>query len=159
MTLLHVVLVEPEIPHNTGAIARLCLATRAQLHLVGRLGFRIDDKSLRRAGLDYWQHVQIQQHPTFDDFAASFAGSIFLYEARTGIDYDQSRIDGPTALVFGSETRGLSDSILTRGLPTYRLPIYDDRVRSLNLANTVGIVLYDALAQLKRAGHWGESEQ
>ncbi|NDC57543.1 MAG: hypothetical protein EBZ50_01670, partial [Alphaproteobacteria bacterium] len=111
------------------AIARLCLATRAQLHLVGRLGFRIDDKSLRRAGLDYWQHVQIQQHPTFDDFADSFAGSIFLYEARTGIDYDQSRIDGPTALVFGSETRGLSDSILTRGLPTYRLPIYDDRVR------------------------------
>jgi tRNA (cytidine/uridine-2'-O-)-methyltransferase len=129
------------------------------LHLVGRLGFRIDEKSVRRAGLDYWQHVPIVQHPTFADFVNSFAGEIFLYESRQGVDYSQSRVEGPTALVFGSETRGLPESILELGLPRYRVPIYDERVRSLNLATTVGIVLYDAVAQLKRVGLWGDAGQ
>ncbi len=151
---LDVVLVEPEIPHNTGAIARLCLATRSRLHLVGRLGFRIDEKSVRRAGLDYWQHVPITHHDTFDDFCMKFSGAILLYESKSGVDYDQSRIDGPTALVFGSESRGLSETILSGSLPIYRLPIYDEKVRSLNLATTVGIVLYDAVRQLRSAGRW-----
>ncbi len=151
---LDIVLVEPEIPHNTGAIARLCLATRSRLHLVGRLGFRIDEKSVRRAGLDYWEHVSITHHATFEDFCRQFKGEIYLYESKSGIDYDQSRIVGPTALVFGNESRGLPETILTRGLPIYRLPIYDERVRSLNLATTVGIVLYDSVRQLRSTGQW-----
>jgi tRNA (cytidine/uridine-2'-O-)-methyltransferase len=145
---VHVVLVEPEIPHNTGAIGRLCVATGATLHLVGRLGFHIDERSVRRAGLDYWQFIKIEQHPDFEAFKKRYEGPIYLYSARAKEPYTKAPIPRRIALVFGSETRGLPASLLQGEHPAYRIPIYDERVRSLNLATAVGIVLYDVVRQL-----------
>jgi tRNA (cytidine/uridine-2'-O-)-methyltransferase len=144
---MHVVLVEPEIPHNTGAIARLCLATGSTLHLVGRLGFRIDDRSLKRAGLDYWQHTRILRHDTFDDFRQTFDGPVFAYSKAGTSSLFSVAIPNRAALVFGSETRGLPDRFRSGADPLIAIPIWDERVRSLNLATAVGIVLYDAIRQ------------
>lgn len=146
---LHVVLVEPEIPHNTGAIGRLCIATGATLHLVGRLGFHLDERAIRRAGLDYWQHVTVHQHASFEAFRQFYDGPVHLYSARATEPYTKAPIPRRIALVFGSETRGLPATLLQGNDATFRIPIYDERVRSLNLATAVGIVLYDAVRQLE----------
>lgn len=143
----HVVLVEPEIPQNTGAIARMCVATRSVLHLVGRLGFHLDERSLRRAGLDYWEHVRLVRHDDWSSFRSSIDLPIYLFSARAGETLGQSSFPRSACLVFGNESRGLPNGIKNENFPAYRIPIYDDRVRSLNLATAVGIVLYEAIRQ------------
>jgi tRNA (cytidine/uridine-2'-O-)-methyltransferase len=145
--------VEPEIPPNTGNIARLAAATASPLHLVGRLGFRIDEHSVRRAGLDYWHLVDLRTHATFDEFlgawrVASPSGRLHLFSATAVRSYLSARVAPGDALVFGKESVGLSRELLGRfadrvvGIPTL------GAVRSLNLANAVSIAVYEALRSL-----------
>ena len=144
-----IVLVDPEIPQNTGSIARLCAATASPLHLVGRLGFRIDEKSVRRAGVDYWHLVQIEQHVAFSHFRNAHPGArIRLFSSvATRSFLDEPFLPGD-ALVFGKESTGLDEELLAAhpdacfGIPTL------GPVRSLNLANAAGIVLFEALRQV-----------
>jgi tRNA (cytidine/uridine-2'-O-)-methyltransferase len=148
---LHVVLVEPEIPPNTGSIARLCAATEVRLHLVRPLGFSLDDRYLKRAGLDYWPHVDLAVHDDWPSFlAASPASMRFCFSARAEPSYLSApyRSEGIVHLVFGGETRGLPPAILAEhATSTYRIPIFSPNVRSLNLSNAVSVVLYEALRQ------------
>jgi tRNA (cytidine/uridine-2'-O-)-methyltransferase len=149
----HVVLVEPEIPPNTGNIARLTAATQTPLHLVGRLGFRIDEHSVRRAGVDYWDLVDVRQHADFAHFLHAFRaespdGKIHLFSALATRSYLSAGFARGDALVFGRESVGLSKELLEAhrdrvvGIPTL------GAVRSLNLANAAGIALYEALRQV-----------
>jgi tRNA (cytidine/uridine-2'-O-)-methyltransferase len=148
--MLHVALWEPEIPPNTGNIARLCAATGAVLHLVGRLGFHLDDRHLRRAGLDYWAHVELRRHDTFEAFELGMSESrIIPVSSKTERNYTRFRYRDSDCLLFGSESRGLPVTVLARygtNAVTIRMPA--GHVRSLNLATAVGIVLYEALRQL-----------
>lgn len=141
-----VVLVEPEIPPNTGSVARTCAATSSPLHLIEPLGFRIDDRSLKRAGIDYWHLVQVHVHPSFDAFAASQpATRLHLFSSQGVRSYLDADFAPGDALVFGKESVGLPDALLARhpertwGIPT------SGGVRSLNLSNAVAIVLFEAL--------------
>jgi tRNA (cytidine/uridine-2'-O-)-methyltransferase len=149
---LHVVLVEPEIPPNTGNVARLCAATRSPLHLVGPLGFRIDEHSVRRAGVDYWHLVDVRRHVDFAHFLHALshespAAKLHLFTALAEKSYLRATYAPGDALVFGKESVGLSEEIVAAhpdrlvGIPTL------GAVRSLNLANAVGIGLYEALRQ------------
>lgn len=147
---MHVVLVEPEIPPNTGSIARLCAATATPLHLVGKLGFSLDDKHLRRAGLDYWPFVDVRRHASWAAFAAAMPGRRLGFSARAERLYTDARFEADDLLVFGGETRGLpSDVKADLDGALYRIPILTTHVRSLNLANAVSIVLYEGLRQLR----------
>ena len=141
-------LVEPEIPPNTGNIARLCAATSSVLHLVGRLGFRIDSHAVRRAGLDYWHLVDVRTHIDFPHFLHGFEGALHLFSARSERSYLSANYAPGDALVFGKESVGL---------PTELLDAHADRVvaiptlgavRSLNLANAASIAVYEALRKL-----------
>jgi len=146
----HVVLVEPEIPPNTGNIARLCGATRTPLHLVGKLGFSIDDHAVRRAGLDYWHLVDVRTHVNFDAIEQTLGanGRLWLTSGRADRSYLDVEFAANDVLVFGKESSGLGAELLARhpecviGIPTL------GEVRSLNLANSVAIVLYEALRQV-----------
>ncbi|MER3430896.1 MAG: tRNA (uridine(34)/cytosine(34)/5-carboxymethylaminomethyluridine(34)-2'-O)-methyltransferase TrmL [Blastocatellia bacterium] len=147
--MFNVVLYEPEIPPNTGNIARLCGATFSRLHIVGVTGFRMDDRTLRRAGLDYWQEVSLERHIDLQALYARYPQGRYFYfttkanEIYSTIDYRQGDF-----LVFGPEARGLPDSVLAENRDKcYRIPMPNSRVRSLNLATSVGIVLYEALRQ------------
>lgn len=147
--MFNVVLYEPEIPPNTGNIARLCGATFSRLHIVGVTGFRMDDKALRRAGLDYWKEVSLERHIGLEDLYAKHPQARFFYftTKATGI-YTTVNYQEGDFLVFGPETRGLPDSVLAANADKcYRIPMPNPRVRSLNLATSVGIVLYEALRQ------------
>ncbi len=148
--MLHVALWEPEIPPNTGNVARLCAATGAELHLIGRLGFHLDDRSLKRAGLDYWPAVRLHRHVDQAAFeAARSGGTIWCVEAPAPRLYTQVRYAPGDCLLFGGESRGLPASVLERHAGhVVAIPMPGDAVRSLNLANAVGIVLYEALRQL-----------
>ena len=148
---LNVVLVEPEIPVNTGSIGRTCLATGASLHLIEPLGFEINDSQLKRAGLDYWSHLEVKIYKSLNIFMKSLATkapkSFYSKKAKT-LYYNRSFKKGEY-LFFGQETKGLPKALVESHCEqTYRIPIYDNRVRSLNQANTVGIVLYEAIRQL-----------
>ena len=154
--LLHVALWEPEIPPNTGNIARLCAANDTPLHLIGRLGFQIDDRHLRRAGLDYWPHVNLTRHDTFADFEAWWlAGNLdparlFCLSAHASRPYTAIDFRPGDGLVFGSETRGLPPEVLDRSADrAFTIPMSSRAVRSLNLATAVGIVLYEGFRQLR----------
>lgn len=149
---MHVVLVAPEIPHNTGAIGRLCVATATTLHLVDPLGFVIDDKHLKRAGLDYWHHVQVVRHASWQAFTAVKAsGRLLCFSARATRSYTTIDFRDDDHLVFGGESRGLPAAIRTAHRDTtFRIPIVSEHVRSLNLANAVSVVLYEALRQRGR---------
>jgi tRNA (cytidine/uridine-2'-O-)-methyltransferase len=151
--MLHVALWEPEIPPNTGNVARLCAATGSSLHLIGRLGFRLDDRSLRRAGLDYWDAVQVRRHPTLADFeSADVAPRVFCFSARATVPYTAVRYEPGDCLLFGGESHGLPETVLERYAGrALLLPMPAGKVRSLNLATAVGIALYEALRQL---GAW-----
>jgi tRNA (cytidine/uridine-2'-O-)-methyltransferase len=148
--MLHVALWEPEIPPNTGNIARLCAATGAALHLIGRLGFQIDDRHLRRAGCDYWEHVDVRRHDTFDAFLTSTSVErVVPLSSKAERPYTRVRYRDDDCLLFGSESKGLPPSILDRyAAEAVTIPMPAGRVRSLNLATAVGIVLYEALRQL-----------
>ncbi|MDP3279023.1 MAG: tRNA (cytidine(34)-2'-O)-methyltransferase [Deltaproteobacteria bacterium] len=143
---LEVVLVEPEIPQNTGNIARLCAATQCPLHLVGRLGFQIDEKAVRRAGLDYWHLVKLETHPDFRSFELRKpSAKIHVFSATGAKSYLDMDIAPGDALVFGKESAGLPRDLLERfsdrcyGIPTA------GAVRSINLASAAAIVVYEAL--------------
>jgi tRNA (cytidine/uridine-2'-O-)-methyltransferase len=147
--MFHIALWEPEIPPNTGNIARLCAAVGSPLHLIGRLGFRIDDRDLRRAGLDYWSAVQLHRHDSFEAFEAAIPGRVFCLSARAAVVYTQMKCQDGDCLLFGSETRGLPADVLRRYADrTFVIPMPTGKVRSLNLATAVGIVLYEALRQV-----------
>jgi tRNA (cytidine/uridine-2'-O-)-methyltransferase len=150
--MLHVALWEPEIPPNTGNVGRLCAATGATLHLIGRLGFRIDDRSLRRAGLDYWPAVNVRRHATMVEFEADQTGSrILCYTAHATRRYTEVAYQPADCLLFGGESHGLPPGLLQRyAASSLVIPMPAGHVRSLNLATAVGIVLYEALRQLER---------
>ena len=147
---LHVVLVEPEIPPNTGNVARLCAATGCALHLVEPLGFRIDDRELKRAGLDYWDALAVVVHPSLEALLETFAPQRrWLFSTHASRGYADAPYAPGDALVFGKETAGLPKALLEahpdRAL---RIPMREGAVRSLNLSTAVGIVTYAALARL-----------
>jgi tRNA (cytidine/uridine-2'-O-)-methyltransferase len=149
----HIVLVRPEIPQNTGSIARLAAATQSRLHLVGPLGFSLADRYLKRAGLDYWPLVDLCVYRHWDEFAAAqretIAARRFKYfSARAESSYVQAEFRRDDFLVFGSETKGLGREFLElRRERAYRIPIFERGVRSLNLANAVSIIVYEGLRQ------------
>ena len=148
---LHVALWEPEIPPNTGNVARLCAATGTALHLIGRLGFRLDDRSLRRAGVDYWDAVEVHRHATLEEFESGTPGqNLWCFSAHAGERYTSVRYRRGDVLLFGSESRGLPDEVLRRHAGrSLTIPMSGTAVRSLNLATAVGIVLYEALRQIE----------
>lgn len=147
--MIRVALVEPEIPPNTGNIARLCAATRVPLHIVGATGFRLDDRAVRRAGLDYWPEVSLQRHPDLDSLYLSLPEAQFIYlTTKAQRPYFEWRFEENDCLVFGRETRGLPEDLLrTNWNRCLTIPMLNANVRSLNLATSVGIVLYEALRQ------------
>ena len=148
--MLHVVLIEPEIPQNTGNIARTCLAAGARLHLVGPLGFKIDSTSLRRAGMDYWEKCDVRQWPSLDALRAHATGSRFFYlTTKAHKPCWDAVFSGGDYLVFGRETRGLPDSLLAAEQENLLTIPMAPEARSLNLATSVGIVLYEACRQLR----------
>lgn len=158
--MLSVALYRPEIPPNTGNIARLCAAARVPLHIVGRPAFRLDERAVRRAGLDYWPHVELHCHKDLAALREAIPLARFLYftareEKARGrcISYCDFRYEDDDCLIFGPESTGLPDD-LTVGFPGPHLtiPMANPQVRSLNLATTVGIALYEALRQLGRPG-------
>lgn len=148
--MLHVVLVEPEIPPNTGNIGRLCLATDARLHLVGPLGFSLDERGLKRAGLDYWTQVDVHLWDNFESLqaAAHSDSRYFFLTTKSDTPYWSKSFRDGDHLVFGSEGRGLPESLIEANLDCALTIPQSNRVRSLNLATAVGIVLYDAVRQL-----------
>lgn len=139
-------LVEPEIPPNTGAVARTCAATSSPLHLIEPLGFRIDDHALRRAGIDYWHLVQVHLHPSFDHFRASHLDlRLHLFSSEAVRPYFEADLRPGDALVFGKESVGLPRELLENHSDRVWAIPTSGKVRSLNLSNAVAIVLYDAL--------------
>jgi tRNA (cytidine/uridine-2'-O-)-methyltransferase len=148
---LGVLIFQPEIPQNTGNIARTCAATRTPLYLVGPLGFRITDKQLKRAGLDYWPYVRMKLYPDFEAAREDIRHSrLVFFSARAPLLYCDFSFRPGDCLVFGSETRGLPEDLLaSHPGDVVKVPIDRTRVRSLNLATTVGIALFEALRQLR----------
>jgi len=148
---IHVVLFQPQIPANTGNIARTCAGTDTVLHLIRPLGFSTDDKMLKRAGLDYWQYVQIKYHDSLEDFYENTKGGEYFYITKFGkktySSFDYSRVDKDYYFVFGRETTGLPPEVIEKNIDTcLRLPM-NENIRSLNLSNTAAILIYEALRQ------------
>ena len=147
---LHIALVEPEIPPNTGNVARLCAATGCALHLIEPLGFSIDDRELKRAGLDYWDAIDVVLHPSLDVFLERTADRTrWFFSTRAHRLYTQAAFATGDMLVFGRETQGLPDELLAREAEhALRIPMREGSVRSINLSTAVGIVTYAALAAI-----------
>lgn len=145
---MEIVLVSPEIPQNTGNIARTCALTGSQLHLIKPLGFSLADRYMKRAGLDYWEHVKLNVWDSFEEFTAANAHlNLYLASTKASRSYDQVDYQSDDAFVFGCETRGLSQAILERyPQQLIRIPMIN-MGRSLNLSNSVAIILYEALRQ------------
>ncbi len=160
MAVLNIVLVEPEIPQNTGNISRTCAATGARLHLIEPLGFKIDDRQLKRAGLDYWPLLDITMYPNLDAFFEQNDGPFFYFSTKARQIHSDVQYPDGSYLLFGKETAGLPEALL-RAHPErcVRLPmIDDDRARSLNLSNSVAVGAYEVLRQwgypaMRTAGH------
>ncbi|HJG95990.1 MAG TPA: tRNA (uridine(34)/cytosine(34)/5-carboxymethylaminomethyluridine(34)-2'-O)-methyltransferase TrmL [Romboutsia timonensis] len=152
---INVVLVEPEIPQNTGNIIRTCAATGATLHLVKPLGFSLEDKYLKRSGLDYWDIANIQYYDSFEEVVEKNPTGTFFY-ATTKVDQAHSDVKyvDNSFIVFGKETKGLPESLIKSNLETcIRIPMLNlEKARSLNLSNSVAIVVYEALRQLDYPG-------
>ena len=145
----HIVLVEPEIPPNTGNIGRLCAATGAHLHLVGKLGFSLDDKHLKRAGLDYWPEVKMHRWDSLQHLQQNFPDGRFWYTSKKATQsYTAVGYKPGDFFVFGKETLGLPEDLLkTEAKRAILIPIFSSAVRSLNLANSAAIILYEAIRQ------------
>ncbi len=146
---MNVALVEPEIPPNTGNIARLCAATFTGLHIVGATGFRLDERAVKRAGLDYWDEVKIERHIDLEDLYAALPDSRFVYfTTKTDKIYTDFQFQPNDCLVFGRETRGLPEDLLHANWERcLTIPMPNEKVRSLNLATSVGIALFEAFRQ------------
>lgn len=146
--MFHIVLVEPEIPQNTGNIARSCAVTGSKLHLVRPLGFALDDAHLKRAGLDYWKDLDVRYYDSFEEVEAAFpTGRFFLLSTHATRSYAAASYQDEDILVFGKETAGLGPDLLARRAnDAVRIPMQNNQ-RSLNLSNSVAIVLYEALRQ------------
>ena len=152
---IHIVLVEPEIPPNTGNIARSCAATDSALHLVKPLGFSVDDKKLKRAGLDYWPFVKLYIHESLNEFMEKYSGNTLYFATTKGAKtYTDIQFCDGDMIVFGRETAGLPETVINDNREkTIRIPMAaETRARSLNLANSVNIILFEALRQLGFAG-------
>lgn len=161
----NIVLVEPEIPQNTGNIARTCAATGTALHLVGPLGFSIEDRYLKRAGLDYWDLLDLTYYDSLEDFFEANKGANFLFSStKAQKSYHEMNYPDNTFILFGKETKGLPESLLKENYAfCLRIPMLDT-IRSLNLSNSVAIVLYEALRQsgfagMKREGRLHNQDQ
>ena len=147
---MHIVLVEPEIPPNTGNVARLCAATKTTLHLIEPFGFKLDDAQLKRAGMDYWQHVEWHRWKNWQDFAARLltAARLWFIESGGAKHYSEAQYAADDYLVFGRETAGLPKALLEQHRDRWlRIPMFNENARSLNLSNCVALVLYEALRQ------------
>ena len=168
---INVVMVEPEIPQNTGNVARTCAATGARLHLVGPMGFRVDDKNLKRAGLDYWQYLDITYYESLEEFIEKNKekGQFFYYTTKALHTHSDATYPDNCFLLFGKETKGLPEELLLRHPDDcVRIPMQGE-IRSLNLSNSVAIAVYEVLRQwnypeLQNFGQlhnyvWGESEK
>ena len=162
---LHIVLVEPEIPQNTGNIARTCAITGAKLHLVYPLGFKIDDKQLKRAGLDYWDKLEIEEHTSLDAFLEKYKPeehNMFMATTKakhcyTDVDYSKFK-DEDVFVLFGKETKGLPEDLLQKYIDkTIRIPMRPV-LRSLNLSNSVCVIAYEILRQINFEGLQEESQ-
>tara|TARA_R110002049_G_scaffold302182_1_gene494828 strand:- start:1478 stop:1930 length:453 start_codon:yes stop_codon:yes gene_type:complete len=150
--MLNIVLIEPEIPNNTGNIGRLALASGSTLHLVKPFGFELSDKRLKRAGLDYWKHLNVVMYDSVDDFFETNKDADFAFFSSHGT---KSHWDIPFKdnqfLVFGKESVGLGSTIIEKHKTSlYKIPLYSEQIRSLNLANSVGIVVYEGLRKLQK---------
>lgn len=145
---INIVLVEPEIPQNTGNIARTCAASGASLHMVRPLGFSVDDRYLKRAGLDYWEWVDIHYYDSFDELREKYADAVFYYTTTKAPNtYAEINYTDNCFIVFGKETAGLPEELLQKNLSwCIRIPM-GGNIRSLNLANSVAVVTYEALRQ------------
>ena len=145
--MIRIVLVEPEIPQNTGNIARLCAATNTPLHIVGATGFRMDERAVKRAGLDYWPEVELTRHRDLNKLQTSLPDARLVYfTTKARLPYFDWDFDANDCLVFGRETRGLPEDVLKGNWENcVTIPMLNPKVRSLNLANAVSIVLYEAL--------------
>jgi tRNA (cytidine/uridine-2'-O-)-methyltransferase len=148
---IHVVLYQPQIPANTGNIARTCAGTDTSLHLIRPLGFSTDDKMLKRAGLDYWEHVDIHYHDSLDDLFEKYKDGKFYFITKFGektySNFDYTNLDEEIFFVFGRETTGLPKELIEKNMETcLRIPM-TDHIRSLNLSNTAAILIYEALRQ------------
>ena len=154
---MNIVLVNPEIPQNTGNIARTCAATGARLHLIEPLGFELSDRYLKRAGLDYWKLMQYEVHPSWEAFCEKFPGACMHFATtKAPRDYCAAEYGPDDFLVFGRETRGLDEKLLAEHYEScIRIPMRPD-ARSLNLSNSVAVVLYEALRQQGFPGLKGE---
>jgi tRNA (cytidine/uridine-2'-O-)-methyltransferase len=148
--MLHIALFEPEIPPNTGNIARLCAATGTALHVIGPTGFRMDDRTLKRAGLDYWNEVALSRHIGLGSLYAELPDSRFVYlTTKAKRTYTDWQFENGDCIVFGPETRGLPQTLLDANPnECLTIPMTNPNVRSLNLATSAGIVLYEAIRQI-----------
>ncbi|MBR5527789.1 MAG: tRNA (uridine(34)/cytosine(34)/5-carboxymethylaminomethyluridine(34)-2'-O)-methyltransferase TrmL [Clostridia bacterium] len=162
MKKINIVLVEPEIPQNTGNISRTCAATGASLHLIEPLGFEISDSKLKRAGLDYWQYLDIHYYKDLDDFYSKNAGGNFYYfSTKAPRAYTEVEYPDECFLIFGKETKGLPEELLEKNLDRcVRIPMLEN-LRSLNLSNSAAIAVYEVLRQrgfegLTEFGKYGE---
>ncbi len=145
---INIVLVEPEIPQNTGNIARTCKATGSVLHIIKPMGFTIDDKKLKRAGLDYWHELDIRYYENIDDFFEKCPGTYYFCTTKAKLRHSDPCFSDGDYLVFGKETRGLPEPLLEKNYETcIRIPMAEG-ARSLNLSNSVAVVLYEALRQM-----------
>ena len=155
--MIHIVLVNPEIPQNPGNIARTCAATGAKLHLIEPLGFELSDRYLKRAGLDYWHMMTYEVHESWEAFLSAYPGARMHYATtKAPRDYCAAQYGPDDFLVFGRETKGLDEELLTANYDRcIRIPMRPD-ARSLNLSNSVAIVLYEALRQLSFPGLSGQ---
>lgn len=154
---MHIVLVEPEIPPNTGNVARLCAATRTTLHLIEPLGFKLDDAQLKRAGMDYWRQVTWQRWQSWPDFAAALAPNarVWFIESGGSKSYAEVQYGTNDYLVFGRETAGLPRPLLEANAERWlRIPMFNPEARSLNLSNCAALVLFEALRQQGFVGEW-----
>ena len=147
MAIINIVMVEPEIPQNTGNVARTCAATGARLHLVGPMGFKIDDKKLKRAGLDYWQYLDITYYENIDEFFEKNKGEFYYYTTKALHNHSDIEYPDNCYLLFGKETKGLPEELLLQNRDRcVRIPMIED-ARSLNLSNSVAIGVYEVLRQ------------
>jgi tRNA (cytidine/uridine-2'-O-)-methyltransferase len=155
---MNIVLVEPEIPPNTGNVARLCAATNSRLHLIEPFGFRLDDAQLKRAGMDYWEQVQWRRWPNWAVFHGELAPGARLWFVESGgpMRFTEARFGPADYLVFGRETAGLPKALLEANRQRWlRIPMFNAKARSLNLSNCVAVVLFEALRQQGFVGERG----